>query len=74
MHHPGMLPPGLLEEIGGLEYLTPQQLEKISWAQALAAPRRSSVFSKHLEAMQRAAREQEQKIGTPKIRKVCFQN
>lgn len=53
-----LLPQGLLQELSNLEYLTPHQLEKIAWAQATSVPRRSSVFTRHLEAMQRAAREQ----------------
>jgi hypothetical protein len=50
------LPPGLLAEIGDLEYITPQKVQSIAWAQAVFVPRRSSVFTKHLQAMQRAAR------------------
>jgi hypothetical protein len=53
------LPDGLLNEVGSMEYLTPHVVQKISWGQAVAVPRRSSVFTKHLQAMQKAAKDQE---------------
>jgi hypothetical protein len=49
----------LLKEVGGMEFVTPHLVNDISWKQAVAVPRRSSVFAKHLQAMQRAVREQE---------------
>jgi hypothetical protein len=48
----------LLNEVGNMEYLTPHLVQKIPWGQAVAVSRRSSVFSKHLQAMQRAVKEQ----------------
>ena len=53
---PSMLPQGLVQELSDLEYLTPHQLEKIKWNQAVAVPRRSSAFTRQLDAMQKAAR------------------
>jgi hypothetical protein len=51
-----IVPAGLLREVGDLEYITPHHLQKIQWGQVVGVPRRSSVFAKHLQAMQRAAK------------------
>lgn len=60
-----------------MEYITPHLVKDISWKQVVSVPRRSSVFAKHLQAMQRAVREQEEKsrtvIDTKKKGKVCFE-
>lgn len=47
-----------MNEVSRMEYLTPHAVQNISWGQALPTPRRSSVFAKHLQAMQKAAKEQ----------------
>lgn len=52
------IPIGLLNAVGHMEYITPHVVQNISWGQVVSAPRRSSVFAKHLQAMQRAVKEQ----------------
>lgn len=71
------IPAGLLKEVGEMEYVTPHIVQAISWNQVVSVPRRSSVFAKHLQAMQRAAKEQEEKsktvTGLRKKPTVCFE-
>jgi hypothetical protein len=57
------LPPGLLQEIGNLEFISAHQVQGIAWQKAVYVPRRSSVFARHLQNMQRAAREQAEKAS-----------
>lgn len=52
------MPGDLMKEVGRMEYLTPHIVQNISWGQVVPTPRRSSVFAKHLQAMQKAAKEQ----------------
>ena len=56
-----LVPAGLLKEVGQLDFITPHHLHKLPWEQVAAVPRRSSVFARQLQVMQRAVKEQEEK-------------
>ena len=62
-----------------MEYLTVHHVQKkIQWQQVFDhEPRRSSIFSKHLQAMQKAAKEQTEKskpiLKKMRINEFCFE-
>lgn len=60
-----------------MEYLTVNRVQKIEWKQVFRnESRRSSIFSKQLQAMQKAVKEQAEKskpiLKNMKVREVCF--
>lgn len=54
------LPSGLRAQVEQLDYLSPANLQAINFNQPVPGARRSSGFAKHLQAMQNAAKKQEE--------------
>ena len=56
------LPRDLKQQVEQLEYISPHQVQTITFS-SQAGARRSSLFNRHLQAMQNAAKKQEEMFG-----------